>query len=466
MNFTYERRQILGGMFALTLAACQKNQTGAPNSRAGQPNVIFIMADDLGYADLSCTGSRHIRTPNIDSIAQNGLFFTQGYANSAICSPTRTALLSGNYQYRYRVGLEEPLISSIAIKNKLGMLKGEPTLPSVFKEQGYNTALVGKWHLGFPPEFNPLDYGYDYYFGINSGAADYFRHKAIRGGEERGQGLFENRAEVERQGYLTDLLGAKAIELIKEKDDRPLFLSLHFTAPHWPWESREDEDVARNIKDYFHRDAGTLETYAKMVQAMDENVGALIKALEEKGELENTIIVFTSDNGGERFSDNWPFTGVKAELLEGGIRVPLLIQWPEKIKAGWSTDQVITSMDFLPTLAAMAGNTDRAEGFDGVDLSSQIMGAADEKSRTLFWRFKANEQMAVRDGNWKYLKLGNKEHLFDVAKDPRERAELKDLHPEVFKRLQAKYQLWNETMLPYPDGSRTEDVKGPYADRY
>ena len=466
MTFTYDRRQLLGGMFAITLAACQKQQAKPAKAVSGKPNVIFIMADDLGYADLSCTGSRHINTPHIDSLAERGLFFTQGYANSAICSPTRTALLSGNYQYRYRVGLEEPLISSIAVQNKLGMLKGQPTLPSVFKEQGYSTALVGKWHLGFPPEFNPLDYGYDYYFGINSGAADYFRHKAIRGGEERGQGLFENRAEVERQGYLTDLLGEKALELINKRDDRPLFLSLHFTAPHWPWESREDEDVAQNLKDYFHRDAGTLETYAKMVQAMDENVGALIKALEVKGELENTIIVFTSDNGGERFSDNWPFTGVKAELLEGGIRVPLLIQWPGKIKAGRSTDQVMTSMDFLPSLAVMTGNEKRSEGFDGVDLSAQIMGSADKISRTLFWRFKANEQMAVRDRDWKYLKLGGKEHLFDVAKDPRERAELKDLNPEVFERLKTKYAAWNATMLPYPENSYTEDVRGPYADRY
>ena len=244
-------------------------------------------------------------------------------------------------------------------------------------------------------------------------------------------------------------------------------LSLHFTAPHWPWEGPEDADVARQMKDYFHRDGGTLETYKSMVESMDDNVGKVLRALKKAGKLDNTIIVFTSDNGGERFSDNWPFTGVKGELLEGGIRVPLFVQWPQKILAGRTSEQVICSMDFLPTLLGMVGNPYLGQvRIDGIDLSHQLLDAAPIQERELYWRFKANQQAAMRSGDWKYLKLGEKEHLFNVKSDPRERAQLKDKHPELFSELRQKYASWNTAMLPYGDASRTEDVRDFYADRY
>ncbi len=460
------RRAAIGGIASsVGLAACATTSRVLDNAAREHPNIVFIMADDLGYADLSLTGSKHIQTPNIDSIGAHGVVFRQGYANSAICSPTRTALLTGCYQYRFEVGLEEPLISSIAVEAKLGAPRGRPTLATVLREQGYKTSLFGKWHLGFPPEFTPMMYGYDDYFGIAGGAADYFRHRAVRGGLERGAGLFKGSEEIQRVGYLTDLLGDAAAAYVSVADANPFFLSLHFTAPHWPWEGPDDEQVSQEMRDYFHRDGGTLETYKAMVESMDENVGKVLQALDRAGKRDNTIIVFTSDNGGERFSDNWPFTGVKGELLEGGIRVPLFVQWPDRIRSGAQSTQVIASMDFLPTFLGMIG-APQIEGFDGMDLSPQIIGSKPAVERTLYWRFKANEQAAVRSGDWKYLKLGNQESLFNVAEDPRERAQLKDLHPETFAALKQKFASWNAEMLPYTERTRTENVKDFYADRY
>ena len=199
---------------------------------------------------------------------------------------------------------------------------------------------------------------------------------------------------------------------------------------------------------------------------MDANIGRVLQILDEKGIRENTIVVFTSDNGGERFSDTWPFTGVKGELLEGGIRVPVIVRWPSRIMPNARTEQVTMSMDFAPTFLAAAGGKTRKHGFDGANLLDVLTGKKKPFDRTLFWRFRANEQAAVRMGEWKYLKIAEKEHLFNVANDPRERAELKERFPEKFEELKALHAEWNTDMLPYPDESNSEDVKLWYADRY
>ena len=424
------------------------------------------MADDLGYADTGVTGARAIETPHIDSLAADGMTLVNGYAGSPICSPTRTALLTGMYPQRFRIGLDEPLRSSDAKKYDLGIPKNQTTIASVLRDQGYETALVGKWHLGLPPEHSPLEHGYDHFLGFAQGAADYFKHTMVKDGKSTSLGLFDGNEDIERSGYLTDLLGDEAVRRIRAATARPLFLSLHFNAPHWPWEGREDEAVSESLSLTQHYDGGTLETYAEMVEVMDENIGKVLAALEETGLAENTIVIFTNDNGGERFSDNWPFTGVKGEVLEGGIRVPLLVRWPDRIDAGSTSLQVMTSMDFLPTLLAAAGGEVPADVFDGENLLPQLLGEAPPIERTLFWRFKAGAQGAVRHGDWKYVTLGGKEHLFNVADDPRERAVMQVNHPDKLRELKSLYDDWNATMLPYPAESYSEDVSGSYPDRY
>jgi arylsulfatase A-like enzyme len=459
-----DRRAFLSGVGALGALASSGEGAITPKGK-GRPNILFIMADDLGYADLSCTGSHHIHTPAIDSIAAQGITLRQGYANSAICSPTRTALLTGCYQYRFPIGVEEPL--GPAAPAGIGVPLDRPTIASVLRAQGYRTKLVGKWHLGEPPKHSPLHHGYDEFFGIIEGAADYFRHHMVMGNKDVGIGLAQGDTPIARNGYLTDLFGDEAVKTIEAPSDRPFFLSLHFNAPHWPWEGREDVAMAPTLGASFHYNGGSLAKYREMVEAMDQNVAKLLAALDRSGKADDTIVIFTSDNGGERFSETWPFTGVKGELLEGGIRVPLLVRWPGHIAPGSNSDQVMISMDFLPTLLAMAGgDVGQAGTFDGIDLSAQLIGKTAPVERALYWRFKANGQAALRQGDWKYLKLGDKDHLFDLSKDERERADRAPDDPARLQAMRLQWDAWNAQMLDYPLGSYSEDVRDHYADRY
>jgi arylsulfatase A-like enzyme len=427
---------------------------------AAQPNIVFILADDLGYADVSCYGRRDFTTPNIDRLAAEGVRFTQAYANSAVCTASRVAIITGRYQYRLPVGLEEPL--STRAPRKVGLPPDHPTLPSILKKAGYRCALVGKWHLGTLPEYGPLLSGYDYFYGFRSGAVDYFTHKsgsAATGAED----LWEGDVRIQRAGYLTDLLGGRAVELIESYTaaSKPFFISLHFNAPHWPWEAPGDEAEAERITSLFHYDGGTQRTYQRMIEQMDLQIGRVLQALDAGGVAENTIVVFTSDNGGERYSDTWPFTGRKTELLEGGLRVPALIRWPARIPFGIASEQVAIGMDWFPTLLAAAGAApDPAYPPDGIDLLPFLAKGVALIRRKLFWRYKYNNQQAMRDGDWKYLKILDNTFLFDVVQDPMERANLKERRSDIYARLKAEWNEWNNAMLPLDPQSFTGGFTG------
>ena len=422
-------------------------------AQSTKPNIVFIMADDLGYADVSCYGQRDYTTPNIDRLAIEGLRFTQGYSNSPDCSATRTALITGRYQARLPVGLEEP-ISPLSPKD-VGLPPSHPTVPSLLKKAGYGTTLVGKWHLGYLPEFSPLKSGYDHFFGVIGCCADYFNHGADARAYQLpipglASQLHEQEVPVERQGYMTSLLGDRAVQTVEgyAKSKEPFLLSLHFTAPHWPWEGPDDQAESQRIRSIIHRDGGTQKTYAAMVQSLDVNIGRVLQALDTSSLASNTIVVFTSDNGGERFSNNWPFSGMKQELLEGGIRIPAIVRWPGRIAPGTVSEQVMMTMDWMPTLLAAAGTSPEATyPSDGEDLGPIMTGRAAPHPRKLYWRYKAGAQRAMRDGNWKYLRIAGNEFLFDVVQDPRERANLKDREKDVFDRLKRDWETWNGTML-------------------
>ncbi len=451
------RRGVLKGASAMALAGCttqpQRRATGA------RPNIVFIMADDLGYADLSCYGRREYQTPAVDGLAADGVRFLQAYANSAVCSATRTALITGRYQYRLAVGLEEPLQGA----RDVGLPPDHPTLPGMLRQAGYQTALVGKWHLGRLPNFGPLKSGYDRFWGFREGSIDYFTHDGFGNRPD----LWDGDAEVEAAGYLTDLLGAKSVDVIEDmaKADKPFFLSLHFNAPHWPWEGPNDEMEAKRLaaiggRAIFHLDSGSLKTYGEIVTAMDRQVGRVVGTLDRLGITDNTIVVFTSDNGGERFSNTWPFTGKKTELLEGGLRIPLIVRWPGLSHRGSVSDQTAMSMDWLPTLLAAAGASPYPDfAPDGVDLRDAIGGGA-PAPRDIFFRYLHMRQEAYRSGDWKYLKIGDNTFLFDVARDPLERANLKNLHPDVYERMVARYRAWDATMLPLDPAAQTHGYSG------
>ncbi|MGY2049245.1 sulfatase family protein [Methylobacterium sp. JK268] len=445
------RRRVLGSAAGAVLGAATRARAAAA------PNIVFIVADDLGYADLGCTGRPDIRTPQIDRIAARGLLFTQAYANSAVCSATRTALITGRYQDRLAVGLEEPVTTRFTG----GIPADHPTLPGLLRRAGYRTALIGKWHLGSVHEFGPLQRGYDAFWGFRGGTIDYFSHR----GTDDKPDLWDGDGAVEEDGYATHLLGRHAVEEIAKGagSGRPFFLSLHFNAPHWPWEGPDDSEESRrvagtNLRDF---DGGSQETYRRIVAEMDREVGRVLDALDAHGIAEDTIVVFTSDNGGERFSDTWPFTGRKTELLEGGLRVPALLSWPARLPAGRSCDQPMISMDWLPTLLAAAGTVpDPAYPPDGIDLLPILTGAAPERPRTFHWRYRANAQAATRDGTLKYLRIRGNAFLFDVVADPLERANLRARRPADFARLEAAWTAWNAAMLPLPPDSFSETYTG------
>lgn len=418
------------------------------------------MADDLGYADLSCYGRREYKTSNIDSLARQGVRFLQAYANSAVCSATRTALITGRYQYHLRVGLEEPLRNN----GKFGLPPDHPTLPSLLKMGGYGTTLIGKWHLGGLPAFGPLQSGYDHFWGFRWGALDYFTHKSGTA-ESNTADLWDGDVKIDQAGYLTDLMGDRAMATIHDyaRLRQPFLLSLHFNAPHWPWEGPGDEAESRRISALTDHDGGSMQTYAQMVTRMDAQTGRVLKALADAGIADNTIVVFTSDNGGERFADTWPFTGKKTELLEGGLRIPALVRWPGHIRPGTTTDQVAITMDWMPTFLAAAGlEADKDYPPDGINLLAQLTQGSPPVARRLYWRYHFNAQRAMRMGDMKYLRISGNEFLFNVVEDPLERANLRDRQPDVFRRMKQYYEVWNTTMLPDADDVTT----GPlgYAD--
>ncbi len=431
--------------------------TSLPTRR--QPNILFILADDLGYGDLSCYGRPDYRTPHLDRLATQGVRFVNAYSASPVCTPTRCSFITGRYPARTRVGLEEPLTERGELGEKtktLGLPPEHPTIASLLKQSGYHTGLIGKWHLGYLPNFGPVQSGFDEFFGIMSGAGDFFTHKDMRGDAD----LFEGKIPVERIGYITELLTQRAVQYISAhhesaRSTSPFFLSLQYTAPHWPWEGPHDQAASRALKGGYDgfTAGGSLKTYAAMMKSLDDGIAEVLRALDRAGMTRNTLVILTSDNGGERFSYNWPFRGQKFSLFEGGIRVPAIVRWPGIVPVGLVTQQAAITMDWTSTmLAAAHAKPDPAYPLDGHDLLPVIRRARPHYERTLFWR--TAEQDAVLKGSWKYLRDGEDEYLFDLSVDEREQANYRELNPAMFTQLRSEFKKWDATVLPRPPARR------------
>ena len=334
-----------------------------------------------------------------------------------------------------------------ATNHQVGLDPQHPTIASLLKDSGYETALIGKWHLGFRPEWGPNAHGFDEFFGVLAGAADYHEHKNGLGEPD----LYENLTPVERNGYLTDLLTTRAVDYIKRRRAAPFYLSLHYTAPHWPWQDRKGgERVAftgKTIEPVTMAVGGSLKLYAEMMRSLDDGVGQVMRALKAAGLERNTLVIFTSDNGGERFSYEWPFSGSKGELLEGGIRVPAIVRWPGVVPAKSVTKQMAISMDWTATILAAAETTGAKDyPLDGISLLPLMKGASPVHDRTFFWRI--YDQDAVRKGNWKYFRNGTQRRLFDLSFDSHEQADFSRSKPEMLKQLASEFEQWNQQMLP------------------
>jgi arylsulfatase A-like enzyme len=431
---------LLIGLFFLGPVFCQ-----AQNER---PNIIYIMADDLGYADLSCFGNKTYQTPNIDKLALQGVKFMNAYSAAPVCTPTRTSFITGRYPARTPVGLIEPL-NWTAKDSTRGLTPEYPSIATYLKQAGYETFLVGKWHLGFSPDFSPTKNGFDYFYGMHGGGVDYVSHRAPNGGAND---LYENEISIHRDGYLTDLLKDKAIELINKPHDKPFFMALMFNAPHWPWQAPGDPPYPDTMD---WKKAGSAKTYAAMMKSLDDAVGSVMQTLTAANLEKNTVVVFTSDNGGEMYSDMGKYKGEKMQLWEGGIRIPAIAYWPGKIKPGTVTNQVTITMDWTTSFLALAGAKlpDAAIKMDGMDIMNIIRGRSPEVNRTLYWRlFQRAQYKAMRNDQWKYLQDGKgDEYLFNLATDPSESIDMKEKEKSIFEGLKKNYAAWEATVLtPMP----------------
>ena len=399
----------------------------------------------MGYADLSCYGNKINATPNIDRLASQGLKFTQAYAGGPLCTPTRASFMTGRYPAKIPVGLKEPLTLS-AKDSTYGLSAEVPSVATLMKEGGYETVLIGKWHLGCLPKHSPVKNGFNYFYGFLNGAADYISHKD----DGRKPQFYENTQPMVEQGYLTDLFTRKAISFLKGEHDKPFFLTLNYNAPHWPWQGPGDKVYADTTN---FRSGGSLAIYASMMKSLDDGIGAVLKALDETGLSEETIVIFTNDNGGERYSNNGGLAKSKATLWEGGIRVPAIIRWPGKIPSGGSSEQPIITMDWTATILAAAGVKSHPEfPLDGIDLLPLCRSQGKEIPRTFYWRtFQRSKQKAIRAGNWKYLQDADAEYLFNLIQDPGEKINLKARNQGKLQELKTMYSNWEKTVLrPIP----------------
>jgi arylsulfatase A-like enzyme len=447
-NKNFSRREFIGG--AIAASAASASIFNSPVSASTRSNIIFILADDMGWGDLSCYGRPDYRTPNLDKLATQGVRFTNAYSAAAICTPTRVGFHTGRYPARLPVGLEEPIPARRILGDRVkitGIPLEHPTVSSLIKSAGYETALIGKWHLGYLPDFGPLKFGFDEFFGIMSGAADHFSHTDPAGEAD----LYEGDVPVERVGYITDLLTDRAVDYIKRPRKEPFYLSLHYTSPHWPWQGPNDKATAGKFKHgpVGYSAGGSLKIYAEMMKSLDAGVGKVVKELKAAGLEKNTLVIFTSDNGGERFSFNWPFSGQKGDLREGGTRVPGIVRWPGVTEAGTVSHQPVITMDWTATMiAAAGGKPDAKYALDGEDITQVLTARSPVFERTFFWR--TRRQGSVRRGKWKYLREGTNEFLFDLSVDEREQADFKAAQPAIVERLRSEFDKWESTVVAYP----------------
>ena len=407
---------------------------------ARKPNVVFILVDDMGYADLSSVGSKDIRTPHIDRLAKEGVKLTQMYSNGPVCTPTRAAFITGRYQQR--TGLEWAINSN---EKDTGLPVEEGSLARMLKNNGYATALMGKWHLGSQPEFLPSRHGFDEFFGNIGGNADMYSHQNILGDNV----LFEGDKTTKASGYLTEHLAQRSVDFINKmgrNKDQPFFLYLAFNAVHWPFQRPNRPDMVRNRETWYD---GTRADYIEMMQSVDKAVGQVLNTLDQLGLAKDTLVVFTSDNGGERLSDMGPYFNTKGTLWEGGIHVPGLARWPAALPKGKVSNQVTATMDWTATILAAAGVKPERQ-LDGIDLLPMLQGKQPVQDRTLCWRIDRAgfRQQAIRAGKWKLVTQPTSvdQLLFDLDRDPGERRNLFYEQQDKAKELRAKLTAWDKEM--------------------
>ncbi len=427
---------------------------GPVAAKAEPPNLVLIVADDLGWGDLGCYGSEINETPHLDALAAGGLRFTDFHSGGAMCSPTRASILTGRYPQAFGEIFDGAL--SGTTQRELGLPLGSVTIAEVLREQGYATGCFGKWHLGYEPDLFPTRQGFDVFRGLASGDGDYHTHIDRSGNPD----WWSDEELAPEEGYTTELLTRHALTFIEANRDRPFFLYLPHLAIHFPWQG-PDDPAQREAGKSWHEDKWGIipdpENVAPHVKAMiaslDASVGKIVAALRDHGLEKNTLVVFTSDNGGyltygkkfRNISSNGPWRGQKTEVYEGGHRVPTLFSWPGRIEAGVTNDLAHTN-DFFPTFARLAGADFDALPLDGIDLSLLLFEGTALPDRPLFWRTRTHA--AMREGPWKLVATRNrkKAELFHLGDNPGETTDLSTENPDRLQTMQTAWDQWNREM--------------------
>jgi arylsulfatase A-like enzyme len=436
---------ILLVLFAADTVPQPQRPTAAPS----RPNVILIMTDDMGYADLGSYGGKDIRTPNIDRLAGDGVRLTDAYANGVLCSPTRAALISGRYPQRGAIE------TALGPEGTRGLAVSGSSLPQLLKDSGYATALIGKWHLGGTvtgdaKNGGPRAHGFDRFFGLMGSHVDYWHHNRGPGSED----LWEDETKISLSGqYLTTLITERSIRFVEQSAaaGRPFFLDVAYNAPHWPYNRPDRPSPAPGSGAHVLANADNPPTradYASMLGAVDNGVGRILETVARLGLTGNTIVIFTNDNGGEWLSNGGPLFNRKWTVWEGGIRVPAIVKWPGRIRAGTVSDQPAITFDWSASILAAAGTMIPAS-YEGLDLFPILEGRAAKEDRTFFWRSapgSSRTQSAVRQGDWKLVVDANHLLLFNLREDIGERHDRTADRPDLVRRLRALLAEWNRSV--------------------
>jgi arylsulfatase A-like enzyme len=430
------------GRAAGLVLACALALACAPEGGPERANVVLLLADDLGWGDLGATGAPDLRTPELDSLARDGALFTDAYAASPVCSPTRAALLTGLYPQRLGHRFEDFLRSGSQGLDPARVVG----LAERLRRAGYRTACYGKWNLEnrrSRRRWTPNAHGFEHWFGA------FYNHDRLshRGNTSGEPDLFEDGRPVVREGYTDLLLADHAVAFIERTAGEPFFLYVPWLLVHYPLQVPDGRAPPLDPR----------ATYARMVELLDLQVGRILAALRAAGVEGETLVVFTSDNGGHQAARNAPWSGHKGSLAEGGIRVPLLLRWPGRIPPGRRIATPVVTMDLTATILAAAGLSDEIRGLDGIDLLPWLAGAAARPERALFWRKRRFlpkqgidlvEARATRQGEWKLLLEGESERLFRLADDPGERRDLAAREPERLARLRERLAEWEREVEP------------------
>jgi arylsulfatase A-like enzyme len=427
----------------LLLALCA---IASPAFSAQKPNVILIMADDLGYGDIGCYGSKQNPTPNLDALAKQGMRFTDYHSNGAVCSPTRAALMTGRYQQRAGIG---GVVTAKSHRDK-GMAVEETTIADLLSANGYATAIFGKWHLGYDPRFNPVRQGFGEFIGFVSGNVDYFSHIDQEQHEDWWHG---DRLKPE-EGYVTRLITRHGLRFIEENKDKPFFLYLPHLTPHSPYQGPDDRAIrgAAGQKPGKGDGRNLRQTYAGMIAEMDKGIGEITAALDKHGLTGRTLVVFCSDNGANRNGSNGPLRDGKGSIHEGGHRVPMIARWPGAIPAGKVSDATVLGMDFFPTLLDLAGIKPPGN-LDGISIVPVLRAEGALPERTVFWS--VGQGSAARRGPWK-LVIGNQAgkdegKLYHLGNDPAEKTPVHE--PGIQDPLRKDLDAWLESWASVPQHS-------------